>query len=191
MKRYVVIFLGFLFCTTCFAQSEISPATDLYLLRLDFQREISVLPCDCCSGDIGMEQECKLFQVQVQDILFQRDSSVYDSSSLKKVQYIIVPSNVLKDASSFPQEAYVSATNSCTVLAIVANRMLTEQPDNITGYTGLAHVTGLNKCMKYNFFQRLFLSLGIGEKSIIPNGKEIPAEDFPIVQLILRDIENR
>lgn len=168
-------------------QSSFNPdvLNDVYGIQVKINERILLDDCDCCSGQESKNDKCVLYKIDILDVFLHRDSTVYNTELEieKNAQYLIIPDNIEMNGNN--DRIIVFAHNSCYEEILTANQILYELPEDMPSYKRIPFFSGLIKCYKFNFWQRIMLKLNIKTEKIMAKAKKAPLNDSHFVQEIL------
>ena len=186
IRKFLALYVYFI-SVVVLAQKpyELKPVTDIYGLEVFFKKEVFSDKCDCCCSVFPKAKYCALYIIEIKDVFLHRDSTVYpNEDDIKRVKYMIVPSNIMEDKLVKDNVYIVFSRNTCSPKALIVNQLVTERPDPID-YRGLAHEIGLGFCKKLTIFQKILLRFGINREKIYRKAKDMPPTDSKFIQAII------
>ena len=149
------------------------------------QEKVLTANCDCCCGLNTKIKDCTLFEIEVKEVFLQRDTSVFRSSEeVKSLKYLIIP-DTFDRIKILPNKPFsVFAYSTCSKEILVVNQLLSKRPKSVSSYSGLAFVGDLALCPKFNFWQRIFIFLGINKDKIYSKAKKVPIKHSDFVTAV-------
>ncbi|MCG8328386.1 MAG: hypothetical protein MI974_11905 [Chitinophagales bacterium] len=136
---------------------------EVYGLKIHIAEKLITKRMKCGLGFLK-EKKGTLYRIEIESLLYTRDSTVYLNNKLKDIKYIVFPSSIELKIS---QEYYVLAGNSSVTDYIVGFRAFEKNEiqtmDNITQH---AFFQGMEQCYQLNIIDRIKLLLGIDRRKV-------------------------
>ncbi len=188
MMKITSLLTLFCFCSSAIAAQQpfkIDPALDVYGLDVVFKEKVIMSNCDCCCHIIPKTKKCTLYEVEIKEVFWYRDTSVYRSEEeIKTIKYMVLPDRTKEEDISLGIVYTTLCYNSCFDKMLTVNQLLDALPNPMPEYTGLAYFSGLAMCKDFTFFQKMLLYLRINRKKIFLKAKDMPIERSKFVKAI-------
>lgn len=164
--KFVIIFSYLLFFISPLgaqgSKSFVEP-WEVYGLKVQITEKLITARMKCGLGFLDGKKST-LYQIQVEDLLYTRDSSVYSKIELKQVKYVALPHSIeLKDGQGY----FLLAGNSSVADYVVGYRVFEKNKIQTMDNTDKhALFQGLEKCYQLNFIDRLRLFFGVEQPKV-------------------------
>jgi hypothetical protein len=185
-KSFLLIFLLILisdgFSQTLSSSSkkkryELNGFGDTYVAEIKFNEEVFEKKCPCAISKESKKVKCKLYRGIVNRIYYLPDKTVFDSISLKKVNFFLITS----DFQFLPNKSYcLSLKPGSSYRYLVVNKVLEiVDPYNYKFINNGIYLSGFTHCVKIGLFNRILLLTGlIKPEKINYENKKVRTDSF-------------
>lgn len=139
--------------------TRLTSIEDTYIFKAEYRQTSFTSKCPCEFEISKRGGKCRLYEINITDVMIQRDSSVFTKSEFNQIKYLVA--NVKSDELKTTGRADFIATNSSSTsyLAFVDLIDFKDYPDSTAG----AYFVGITTCVKYNLWQKFKILLRIND----------------------------